>query len=131
MTRKKKREAAGQVTIRVKDTWGGQKVTFLADKTGLIEFECDKPVHFSHNLDISGLTARFTNRNTIEEILSDYFWQEVNYWLDFPLDDEEFDRDDDLEGYELEFVKGSRGEFDRLITMFALTEPEIENATED
>lgn len=116
-----------ELTIEVHNAENSTPVIFLADGTGRLvdhyDWEGDQ---FKHDLNLAELVSQFDSQAALEDYLTDYFWQQINPKLDDPLL-----RDySDLDGHELEFVKGNQAEFDHLMHLFILTEPGLEKADE-
>ena len=98
------------------------RVVFCPDGFGYIE-DGDTQF-FTHELDIVGLRDEAEgNEDVIEENLSQYFREELNHLLDDP-----YIEPGDLEDQEVYFVKGSEEELERLVQLFVLTEPDVEEA---
>ena len=82
---------------------------------------------FTHTLDIAELRDEAGgDEDEIEENLSQYFSEELNHLLDDP-----YIEPGDLEDQEVYFVKGSEEELERLVQLFVLTEPHIEESAGD
>jgi hypothetical protein len=109
------------------------EAVFYKDGLGLLYDDTRHPngeadAGFSHELNLTKL-AQTMPGNALRDYLEGYFWREVNPNLEHPLVKDQ----NDLEKYELEFVAGSQEEFERLINLFILTEPEDDmlNSGED
>jgi hypothetical protein len=100
------------------------EATFYTDGLGLLYDDLRNPkgeadAGFTHDLNLRELRQSL-HGDALRERLEEYFWREVNPKLEQPLVKDQ----SDLEKYELEFVTGSREEFERLIQLFILTEPD-------
>jgi hypothetical protein len=100
-------------------------VVFRQDGTGCVEPE-DYNYEFTHDLDLVSLEYQFADYEQLEEYLALYFWDYVNptFYNDRFLRDYA-----ELERHELEFTLGNAEEFNRLMRLFLLTEPDLEKAT--
>ncbi len=85
----------------------------------------DEP--FRHKLDLTKVGADYPQKAAREQFLTDYFWREVNPVLDNPF----LVTYADLDSHELEFVAGTPAEFNRLMRLFMLTEPELEKSGQE
>jgi hypothetical protein len=113
-----------EVTIAFQVYGRPYRVLFRDDGTGAL-FDDDrnkdgKPEHeFNHNLSLPALLVEHWYE-PLYEYLEEYFWNEVNPNIENRLVKESWE----LERHELEFVMGNRNEFERLMRLFLLTEPE-------
>lgn len=95
-------------------------VIFRADGVGIIK-EDSWYEFFEHELDLDEVRRECEgSASTMDEHLSDYFFNEVSEALDDPF------FDPDGADCPMEFDCGSEGELERLMKLFILTEPEIE-----
>jgi hypothetical protein len=118
----------GFVKVIVSSIESKYAITYTADGTGKVfsyEYQDDDP--FRHDLDLAQIRAVNQGEAALQNFLVDHFWSVINPGLNDPLI-----RDyDELDGYELEFQKGNQVEFDRLVRLFILTEPNIEKHAGD
>ena len=124
----------GSLSIPVAGNNYHYNVIFEPDGTGRVEEDSTTSPEiqlFTHTLDLTALRRQFTDPKAQVEQLDKYFWAEVNHQLEEPLF-AYFWQYPDLENHELEFTSGAREEFDRLMRLFLLTEPgldEVETST--
>jgi hypothetical protein len=103
------------------------EVLFGPDGRGCIDplpSGCNKWDLFTHKLNLAELEEQFRQPKDLHNYLSGYFWQEINPKLENPILDDDYYS---LEIHELEFVNGNRENFDHLMQLFILTEPDLEN----
>jgi hypothetical protein len=95
-------------------------VVFRGDGVGVIK-EDSHYEFFEHDLDLEEVRRDCgDDRNAINDLLWEYFHQEVSGQMEDPFFDPSYDDCD------LFFERGSRGELNRLMKLFILTEPGIE-----
>lgn len=103
------------------------EVLFVRDGSGCINPQpsgCNEWDSFKHKLDLEALEIQFKQPTNLGSYLTQYFWQEINPKLENPMLDDDYYS---LEIHELESVNGSRENFDHLMRLFILTEPDLEN----
>jgi hypothetical protein len=111
------------VKLKVETEYYECFITFNANNTGMVEYAHRERTLFSHSLKLGIAKRLFPVHSELGAFLLGYFYAAVNKHLVEPVQTFE---EDVLESFELYFVHGQRPEFDRLIKLFILTEPDLE-----
>ena len=120
-------EPVSEITGQIESNHETYRMVLRSDGTASLfegEWESDK---FSHDLDLVALQQTYPDAEARQEYLSEWFWQNINHRLDDPF----LVGYDELNSYELTFVSGKAGEFERLMGLFLLTEPNLDKAREN
>ena len=115
-----------ELTVPINAIYDEYHIVLRSDGTGSLfeeEWESDT---FNHDLDLATIQQAYPNAEARQEYLNEWFWENINSELDDPF----LSDFGELDSHELTFVSGRAEEFERLMHLFLLTEPNLDKASQ-